>query len=122
MKKQLALLAAALFFFLGNSNNVRAFHVQVDVSCQCGAGPSMSFVPTSTFTSSAVVAFMSDSFKFDLVFCTVPGSARKTFSESYRTEVPTCHLSCGKDFFVLSLKCLLLLQGNDLMCHNYTFG
>lgn len=122
MKKQLGLLAATLFFFHGNSNNVRAFYVQVDVSCQYGAGPSMSFVPTSTFTSSAVVAFTSDSFKFDLVICTVPDSAQNFLRKLQNRSAYLLSVLWEGFCFVLSLKCLLLLQGKDLMCHNYTFG
>lgn len=128
-KKQLGLLAAAPEH--RTSSNVRAFHVQVDGSCQCRAGPSTSdsFVPTSTFTSSVCTQLLWHSrqtaLSFIHVICTVLHNTHKTFSESYNTGemayLPS-DLWEGFFFFYSQFKVVITTAGKALMCHNYTFG
>lgn len=97
-KKQLGPLAATLLFGFFSppeqetSNNVRAFHVQVDGSRQGRAGPSTSASsgPTSSFTSCVGIQPLWRPSRIDLnftdVICTVLDSPQTTFSESYKPE------------------------------------
>lgn len=79
-----------LFFFPqehGTLTNVRAFHVQVDGSCQGRAGPNTfdSLVPTSTSTPYIQLLWHSSqlALNFIHVVCAVLDKAQTTFSESY---------------------------------------
>lgn len=122
-RKQLALLAATFFFpEHGTLTNVRAFHVQVDGSCQGRAGPNKPdpLVPTSTFAFSVYIPLLWHLSQLALniihVVCAVLDKAQTTFSKSYKP---------GKNNLWEAIVCfnfqvVIISAGKALMCHNYT--
>lgn len=99
--------------------NVRAFHVQVDGSCQGRAGPdaSDSLVPTSTFISSVYLQLLWHSSELVLNFIHVV-QAQTTFSECFKKG----KTDLWEGIVCFNFKGVITSAAEALMCHNYIVG